>query len=223
MRIAVAQLKQEANHFNPKLCTLEHFEANGILYGDEVLRGFGPNTELGGAIHELRKHGTDLAPLMLARSVSYGPLTPETFAHLSNALLERLEAAGAVDGVYISFHGAMAVTDDDDPEGTVLERIRALVGPDVPIATSYDLHAHMSPKICRNANIVEGYRTYPHDDGYDTGARAANFLVRAVRGEFKPKLSLTRMNVLVPGTNQQTYAGPAALLWFEAKQAIARG
>jgi microcystin degradation protein MlrC len=223
MRIAVAQLKQEANHFNPKLCELEHFEANGILYGDDVLRGYGPNTELGGAIHELRLHGSELVPLMLARSVSYGPLTPETFRHLADAIIERLEAAGALDGVYISFHGAMAVTNDDDPEGTVLERVRAVVGPDVPIASSYDLHAHMSPKICRNANIVEGYRTYPHDDGFETGARAAGFLVRAVRGEFTPKLSLTRMNVLVPGTNQQTTYGPAALLWHQAKGAISRG
>ncbi len=223
MRIAVAHLKQESNHFNPQLCTLEHFEANGILYGDEVLRGVGPRTELSGAIHRLRQHGADVVPLMLARSVTYGPLTPETFAHLSNALLERLVAAGDVDGVYLSFHGAMAVTDDDDPEGTVLERVRAVVGPDIPIASSYDLHAHMSPKICRNADIVEGFRTYPHDDGFETGERAAGFLVQAVRGEFKPKLSLTRMNVLVPGTNQQTFAGPAALLWFDAKQAIARG
>ncbi|MBA3891146.1 MAG: M81 family metallopeptidase [Gemmatimonadaceae bacterium] len=223
MRIAVGQLKQESNHFNPKLCELEHFEANGVLYGDDVLEGFGPNTELGGAIGELRQHGAQLVPLLLARSVSYGPLTPECFAHLADELVTRLERAGDVDGVYISFHGAMAVTDDDDPEGTVLERVRAVVGPDVPIASSYDLHAHMSPKICRNATIVEGYRTYPHDDGFETGARAASFLVRAVRGEITPKLSITRMNMLVPGTNQQTTYGPAALLWFQAKAAIAKG
>lgn len=220
MRIAVAQLKQEANHFNPQLCRLEHFEANGLLYGQEVLEKYGPNTELGGAITELRKYDADLVPLMLARSVSYGPLTPECFEHLKTNLLQRLEAALPVDGVYISFHGAMAVTNDDDPEGTVLKEVRNMVGEDVKVATSYDLHAHMSPAICRSADIVEGYRTYPHDDGFETGARAANFLVKAIRRELNPTLSLARMNMLVPGTNQQTAFGPASLLWYEATNFI---
>lgn len=222
MRVAVAQVKQEANHFNPQLCRLEHFEANGLLYDRDVLQGYGPHTELGGAIAELRKQGADLAPLMLARSVSYGPLTPECFEHLYANLLQRLEAALPVDGVYISFHGAMAVTDDDDPEGTMLKAVRALVGNEVRIASSYDLHAHITPTICQSADIVEGYRTYPHDDGFETGARAANFLGRAIRKEIEPTLSLARMNMLVPGTNQQTAFGPASRLWYEAKSAIGK-
>jgi microcystin degradation protein MlrC len=80
----------------------------------------------------------------------------------------------------------------------LLAALRARIGPDIPIAISLDLHAHVTPRMVAAAEIVVGYETYPHVDAYRTGACAAGLLLRAMRGEIRPVTRIRKYNAIVP-------------------------
>ncbi|MBH9665657.1 M81 family metallopeptidase, partial [Burkholderia multivorans] len=77
------------------------------------------------------------------------------------------------DAVYLDLHGAMVAEHTDDGEGTLLERVRAAVGPAVPVVASLDLHANVTAKMLHEADALVAFRTYPHVDMAETGERAA--------------------------------------------------
>src|SRR5262249_51857200 len=154
----------------PTPTTLEDFAAYYLLRGDELLTGYGDaQVEVPAFLDVLRQAGATPVPLLAAAAGSGGPLAPDTFATLLGGLLARWRPALPVDGVLLALHGAMAVADDPDAEGTLLEAVRALVGPAVPIAVSLDLHAHVTPRMVAAASVLLGYHTYPHIDMYATG------------------------------------------------------
>ena len=78
-----------------------------------------------------------------------------------------------VDGILLSLHGAMVGTEHDDGEGYILQRIRAKVGKDIPIAVTLDFHATLTPLMTETADFLTVYRTYPHMDMAERGREAA--------------------------------------------------
>src|SRR5512134_2213565 len=89
------------------------------------------------------------------------------------------------DAPLLDLHGAMVVEAHDDPEGELLRRLRA-VAPRVPIVVTIDFHGNFSAVTFQNADIVTGYRTYPHVDMYEAGERAGRTLQKMLRGEARP-------------------------------------
>ena len=63
-------------------------------------------------------------------------------------IVDAARKAGKLDGICLSLHGAMVTETEDDAEGALLEALRGVVGPDVPIAATLDLHA--------NATVAHG-------------------------------------------------------------------
>ena len=95
-------------------------------------------------------------------------------------------AAGAktgIDGVYFSLHGAMGAEGELDPEGYLLTQTRKIVGNDIPIVISLDLHGILTDRMLRQIDGVAIYHTYPHVDFASTGQRAARILHRLVTEE----------------------------------------
>ena len=90
------------------------------------------------------------------------PTTP--FETISARILESLGKATPLDGLYLDLHGAMITASHDDGEGELLRRIRARLGPDLPIAVSLDMHANVTNDMVRHASSISIYRTYPHLD-----------------------------------------------------------
>jgi len=74
----------------------------------------------------------------------------------------------------------------------------------MPIVTTLDLHANMTPRIIRNCNALTGYDTYPHVDMYERAREAANILVRIIRGELQPTMALECPPLLTPLQTQVT-------------------
>ncbi len=111
-----------------------------------------------------------------------GYVTDHAFERIAARLCSSIAAAGRLDGVYLDLHGAMVTRRFDDAEGEILERVRALIGPDVPLVASLDLHANVSERMVRAAHALTIYRTYPHIDMAETGARAASLLLRFAGG-----------------------------------------
>ena len=115
--------------------------------------------------------------------------TNEAFEHFLGRILEDLRRSLPVDGVYLALHGAMAVRDVPRPEAEIARRVRELVGSDVPIAATFDLHGNEDGEFLRWADMAFTTKRYPHYDAYEQGERAARMLIRAARGTYPACLS----------------------------------
>jgi microcystin degradation protein MlrC len=144
------------------------------------------------------EHGFERIWTVSGSAIPGGPVSREAFDYFSGHLLEGMQASGKIDGVLLHLHGAMVTDDLDDGEGHVLEAIRRLVGPDIPIVTTLDLHANMTPRMIRNCHALTGYDTCPHVDMYERAREAANILVRIIRGELRPTMVLECPPLLTP-------------------------
>jgi microcystin degradation protein MlrC len=123
----------------------------------------------------------------------------------------RLHAALPLDAVYIANHGAMVTTDCRDPDGEIFTMVRAVVGPDVPIVATLDLHGNVSQDMVDAADMVVAYRTNPHVDMFDRGAEAARALIGMFRG-MRPQAVLMRLPLAPPTVTLRTECGPYAEL-----------
>ncbi|MDH3969962.1 MAG: MlrC C-terminal domain-containing protein, partial [Rhodospirillales bacterium] len=80
----------------------------------------------------------------------------------------------------------------------------------------------MAPAIAGAADIVVGYKTYPHMDMFETAAKALGLLERAVRGEIAPRSVVRPANALLASHNMRTAAGPMAEIEVLAAQLAER-
>jgi microcystin degradation protein MlrC len=138
-----------------------------------------------------------------------GPVEHAFFIELLDSINRRLMAALAVDAVYICSHGAGLTTENDDPDGVLFEMVRQIVGPDVPIAATLDLHANVSERMVQSVDVFIGYRTNPHLDMRERGAEAAA-AIREMLGGVKPQRAFIRLPIVPPTVTMLTAAGPYA-------------
>jgi microcystin degradation protein MlrC len=211
-RVAVGGFQHETNTFSPHLATLAHFEAPdawpGLTRGPALLDAVaGINLPAAGFIAEARGLRHDLVPLTWCSAQPSGRVTREAFEYVSALLLDDLRAAAPVDAVYLDLHGAMVAEHVDDADGEVLRRVRALVGWDVPVVASLDFHANVSSLMAQQASALVGYKTYPHVDMAECGARAARCL-HDVLGKPRPVSAFAALDFLIPLTSQSTLAKP---------------
>ena len=147
--------------------------------------------------------------IALAMTEPNGPVEHAFFAELLDTIERRLKAALPVDAVYICSHGAGLTTEEDDPDGVLFEMVREIVGPDVPIAATFDLHANVSERMVQSIDAFIGYRTNPHLDMRERGAEAAA-AIREMLGGVKPQRAFIRLPIVPPTVTMLTAAGPYA-------------
>ena len=224
MRIAVAQILQETNTFSPIQTTLETFGRYYIHKGEEVLTRFGDERmEIPGILSVLRSSNVQIVPLIAASALASGTVTREAFETLVVELLDRLKAAGKVDAVLLALHGAMAAEHEDDADGAIIERVRKLVGPDVPIGVSFDLHALVTRRKLQPNTFLIGYKEYPHIDMFETGERLANLMLDRLAGKRKPVMSLVKLPLIANAIVTRTTDGPLKPVVDRARQMEAEG
>jgi microcystin degradation protein MlrC len=220
VRIAIAGFQHETNTFSPIKATFADFEAAdawpGLTRGPALLEAVaGINLPIAGFIAEARELRHELAPLVWCQAQPSGPVTRDAFERISAMLIESLRDAGAIDAIYLDLHGAMVAEHVDDADGELLRRIRAVVGPRLPLVASLDFHANVSPLMGRQASALVPFRTYPHVDMAETGARAARCLHDLV-GRARPAHALEQIDFLMPLTGQSTLVEPMRSLADEA-------
>ncbi|MCE3284487.1 MAG: MlrC domain protein, partial [Steroidobacteraceae bacterium] len=189
-----------------------HFEAPdawpGLTRGHALFDAVaGVNLPAAGFVAAARESRHDLVPLTWCSAQPSGRVTREAFEHVTALLLEDLRAAPALDAVYLDLHGAMVAEHVDDADGEVLRRVRAVMGPDVPIVASLDYHANVSALMAQQASALVAYKTYPHVDMADCGARAARCL-HDLLGKPRPATAFEALDFLIPLTSQSTLAPP---------------
>lgn len=200
MRLAIGQLCQESNTFNPIPTTRADFEAFGIYGGDELVDRMAETNELGGFIHELHSWPERPEIVGLARFWAWpsGPLTTDTFSLLLADLTGALVRAGPVDAILLSLHGALLAAHEPDVSGYVLAMLRSMVGPRMPIVATLDLHANITPQMGQSADALVLYHTTPHIDVEGTGRRAARVLRRILVGGVRPVTAYQKLPMVSP-------------------------
>src|SRR5438309_6899075 len=213
-RIAVLGFSIECNKFAPP-ATKAHFAARTYLEGDAILEEARRRTptmlpETPGFVAAMDK-AAPWTPIgvVLAMSEPNGPVEHGFFEEVVDAMTGRLKAAMPLDGVYFCAHGAAITTEEDDPEGAMFERIRDIVGPDVPIVATFDLHANVSDRMVDTIDAFIGYRTNPHLDMRERGAEAAAALRELLAGAKTERVRL-RLPIVPPTVTLLTAAGPYA-------------
>ncbi len=187
-RIAIAGFLHETNTFVQQLTSMDEFLTAdawpGLVQGKALLEEFaGANIAIAGFIKEATAGGHELLPLLWASANPSGSVAQHAYEKIWAMLAHELEQVMPVDALFLDLHGAMVAEHLDDGEGELLERIRAIVGPDIPIVAALDFHANISPRMVALSNALTVYRTYPHVDMSDTGRRAAILLQRILAGE----------------------------------------
>jgi microcystin degradation protein MlrC len=213
-RVALLGFSIECNKFAP-VATKAHFLARTYLEGDAIIEDARSETpcmlpETPGFIEAMDSSGPwTPVGIALAMTEPNGPVEHAFFVELLDTIERRLKAALPVDAVYICSHGAGLTTAEDDPDGVLFAKVREIVGPDVPVAATLDLHANVSARMVDSVDVFIGYRTNPHLDMRERGAEAAG-AIREMLGGVKPQRALIRLPIVPPTVTLLTAAGPYA-------------
>lgn len=148
-------------------------------------------------------------PILLAEAPPGGPADHVFFLEMLDAMRDGLAAAGRIDAVYISEHGAGLTTEEDDADGAVFAMVREAVGPEVPIVASLDLHGHVTPRMQRSVDVMVAYVTNPHVDQRERGAEAAH-ITSAMMAGLRTTSILIKVPMISPAVSLLTATGPFA-------------
>ncbi len=215
-RVAVAGFQHETNTFAPFPTDWENFQKPGawppFALGEQAAQqARGLNVPLGGFVDAAGDF--DLLPILYAAAEPGGMVTAGAFDRITGLLCDGLTETPDLDAVYLDLHGAMVTEGYQDAEAEILARVRAVVGPDLPVAVSLDLHANLSPEFARLASCVSMYRTYPHIDMGITGGRAAHLLARLLERGTPFATAFRQLDYIIPITAQSTRREPGGRLY----------
>lgn len=190
MRLFTAALALEANTFSPLPTSFEAFVEK--LYFPPGTHPAEPRHQTGAvwaARHRQAAHGYTLIEGSCFAAQPGGVCNRAAYERMRDEILFQLGHALPVDGVVLALHGAMVADGYDDPEGDLIERVRALA-PRAVIGVEYDLHGNLTEKRVRLAEISVLYKEYPHTDFAERGIEVVDLVVRTIRGDIKPVSSL---------------------------------
>ena len=223
MRIAIGGFQHETNTFAPSKATYEQFVRDGgwpgLRRGGAILDTMvaDRNLPIAGFIEEMRSNPSarkhELAPTAWAACEPSAHVTEDAYERIAAMIVDGV-AAARPDAVYLDLHGAMVAEHVDDGEGELLARVRRVVGPKVPVVASLDLHANVTARMLEAADVMVAYRTYPHVDMAETGARCAWLLARMLDGNLsRLHKAARRVPFLIPLTAQCTALEPARAIY----------
>ena len=220
-RIFVAGFHHETNTFAPSPADWDAFNA-GAGYpaysrGEGMLRTMAATSlSIGGFAEAAAQRGWTLVPSAWAGAMPSNRVTTDAFERIAGEIVQDLQRelndadSGGVDAIYLDLHGAAVAECADDAEGELLQRVRAVAGPTLPIVASLDLHANVTHRMLRLTSAMTAFRTYPHVDMRETGARAAHMLARRLSTPGNARtMHAERVPFLLPLNAQCTLMQPA--------------
>ena len=213
-RIAVGGFLHETNTFAPTKAAYADFVHGGgwpaMAQGRDLLKTMrNINVGLAGFVGEAEARAWELVPTIFAAASPCAHVTEDAYERIAWVIVDGVKNAGPLDAVYLDLHGAMVTEHFDDGEGEILRRVREVVGDDLPLVVSLDLHANVTPEMVAHADAIIAYRTYPHVDMADTGRAAAAHLALLLRGRHKYAKAFRQLPFLIPISWQCTNDQPA--------------
>jgi microcystin degradation protein MlrC len=212
-RIAVGGFLHETNTFAPTKATYDDFVHGGgwpsMESGDGVLKVMrNINVGLAGFAGAADANGWELVPTISCGASPSAHVTKDAFERIVKVMVDGIACAGPLDGVYLDLHGAMVTEHLDDGEGEILARVRKVIGKDLPLVVSLDLHANVTPEMVAHADALIAYRTYPHVDMADTGRASAKHLALLLGTRQRFAKAFRQLPFLIPISWQCTNDQP---------------
>jgi microcystin degradation protein MlrC len=203
VRVGILSFQHESNTFSPLSTDLDQFT---IDVGDELVRRqANSHSEVAGFLNGLAMEGLEAVPLCMATATPSGTVTADAFRHIVDSIEGTLEAGPGLHGLLVAPHGAGVSAPEPDMDGYWLQRIRSLVGDDLPVICTLDLHANVSARMIDACDATIAYRTNPHLDTFERGLEAATLMARTLRREVRPVQASSfppvSINILSQGTN----------------------
>jgi microcystin degradation protein MlrC len=187
MRIPVLGISHETNTFSRVPADYDQFVKSGILRGHEIFDKFGESLyTIAGYLEASHAFGFELVPLMYAQTGPIGTITRDAYNRLTEEMFGMLREQGPWDAVLISNHGAAVSEEFPDMDGAFTQTVREIVGPDIPVGITLDMHANVSKAVVANTDVCVVWRTNPHLDPKPRGRKCAELVYRAAKGEIKP-------------------------------------
>jgi microcystin degradation protein MlrC len=217
-RIAVGGFLHETNTFAPTKASYDDFVHGGgwpaMARGADVLEVMRHiNVGLAGFVEQAESYGWELVPTIACAASPSAHVTRDAFERVAKVMIDGIKAAGSLDAVYLDLHGAMVSEHLDDGEGEILARVRRVIGNDLPLVASLDLHANVTPQMVEHADALIAYRTYPHVDMADTGRAVAHHLAMLFRSKQRLAKAFRQLPFLIPISWQCTGDQPCISIY----------
>ncbi|NGO56148.1 M81 family metallopeptidase [Allomesorhizobium camelthorni] len=192
MRLFAATIATETNTFSPLPSGINAFMETGFIRPGEYPKDapLGYDAPLWAARQRAAVEGLTIIEGSCFFAEPAGVTNRRDYEFMRDEILGQLEAALPIDGVLLGLHGAMVAFDYDDVEGDIIERVRALVGPKCVIGVELDPHCHLTVKRVTYADVIVLYKEYPHTDIVECGEHLVDIVLKAIRGQVKPVMSL---------------------------------
>lgn len=207
-RVLSAEWSHETNTFSTVPTTLDSFYRRYFFDKEDEIAAQRCDTrsELGAAYQCAEDFNWDLVTTVCAAANPSGKITNGTFEHICNLIISKAND-GQYDGCLLHLHGAMVTDGLQDAEGELLKRLRMVVGGEVPIVVTLDLHANVTKSMAKYSNCLLACRTYPHIDFFETALRAAEILQLSMQGLIKPVSVLAKRPMIRGLDGGKTYEG----------------
>jgi microcystin degradation protein MlrC len=217
-RIAIGGFLHETNTFAPTKALYDAFIHGGgwppMREGATLLEKMrNINVGIAGFIPAAEAMGWELVPTIWCAASPSAHVAKDAYERVAKAIVDGIKAAGAIDAVYLDLHGAMVAEHVDDGEGEIIARVREVIGGDLPLVVSIDLHANVTPRMVEQSDALIAYRTYPHIDMADTGAAAARHLALLLRSKHRFAKAFRQIPFLIPISWQCTTDEPCKSIY----------
>lgn len=209
MRIPLLGISHETNTFSHIPADYSQFVNSGILRGNEIIDHYkDAQYTISGYVQAAEELNFELVPLMYANTGPIGTITKDSYDRLTGEMFKMLREGGPWDAVLISNHGAAVSEEFPDMDGEFCRAVREIVGPDIPVGVTLDMHANVSKAIVEHTDICVVWRTNPHLDPKVRGRKCAHLVHQTVKGEVKPAQWIEMPPVLVNIVKQFTGEEP---------------
>ena len=211
MRFAIGEFAHETNTFCPGFTDLAAFKATAWGEGHDLFAQHrGVRDDLGGMIDAGERLGIELVPTLATTTQPSATVSRAAYDTIRDTIFRHIEAAGDLDAICLALHGAGTADGIDDLEGTFLKELRDLVGRDIPVVISLDLHGNTTETMLEHADGLFYCHQYPHIDMYERGAEIIEIAHRIVKGEISPVKHLIKLPAIIPPST--TFSGPAKVI-----------
>src|ERR1700694_5173507 len=218
MKILLAALAHETQCFIPEITGADRFRT---LRGDEILGCVGDGSTIDGCLEVARRQGWTVIPTVAASAMSSGRVADAVFEAFWREVeaVARPAIAEGIDAIYLVLHGAMVTETIEDPEGELIERLRALLGATaLPIFGVFDLHGTFTVRMAELADCLVSYRENPHTDARDAAVLAAELLARSLATGQVPRMFRVKPPIILPPAGIATSDSPMADLEDAARR-----
>lgn len=205
MKVLIGSFTAESNSWNPFYETLDQFD---IGYDDVVLKYMFCEDVF-------KANGIEAIPTIYANGGANGYIEKDAFMFIANKMIDTVrERKDELDGILLFLHGASHVVDLEEDAGElyILERIREIVGFDMPIAITMDPHGNVTERYTQLANIIRCYRQSPHWDREECHHDVAELFVKLLKNPRPLKPEYVRVPILVGG--QRSVSADEPMCWI---------